>query len=142
MPGKVKKAIKKVASKVKSTARHAKNIVSNVAYSAKGETEQKGGTTTTTKERSPSQKRYAKGASSTKVTKTKAVSKGKDVSYKLTKTKTKQKAVRKYGDPVKTKTKTKTISEKRAARVIKRGAKRQLKGESTYSTLRKAKEDK
>jgi hypothetical protein len=114
--------IKKVVKKIK-------NIVYNTADRAKGYTTQKGGTTTTTKERS-SMRRYDKGKDSTKVTKTKAVSKNKDGSYNLTKTKSKVKGVRTYGKPVKTKTSTKTISGKRAAKVIKKGQKRQY-GEET-----------
>ena len=79
-------------------------------------------------------RRYNKGKDSTKVTKTKDVSKNKDGSYKLTKTKTKVKGVKKYGKPVKTKTSTKKISEKKAAKIIKKGQKRQL----GYETLRQS----
>ncbi len=121
MPGKLKKAL-----------RRAKNTVSNVVYRAKGDTEQEGGKTTTTKE-SSSMRRYKKGKDSTKVTKTKEVKPTKS-GYSLTKTKTKRKGVSVYGSPTKTKTSTKNISEKKAARVIKKGTKKQ----SNYSTLKKA----
>ena len=147
---KVKKAVRKVGSTVKKAASKVKravkvgvtNRISNAVYSAKGRTKQEGGTTTTTKEYSPKYSRYQKGkASDKKITKTKTVKGNSDKGYTLTKTKTKQtatKSSRGYKDPVKTKTKTKSISRNKAAKVIKKGAKKQVKQQSTYRTLKNA----
>jgi len=121
MPNKLKKAARKVSA-----------VVSNARDRVKGYTTQKGGTTTTTKE-SSTMRRYNKGKDSTKVTKTKEVKPTK-TGYSLTKTKTKQKGVKKYGAPTKTKTSTKNISERRAAKVIKKGQKRQ----EGFKTLKQA----
>lgn len=147
---KVKRAVKTNVEKVKRAVKtNVINPIDNLAFSMRGRTTQQGSTTTTKKERSPSYKRYKKGKGvSTRVTKKKTVTeKGlgygvREKGYGLTKTKTKQKAKSgsqsSYGDPVKTKNKTKSISYNRAANIIKKGTRKEVKQQSNYRTLRNA----
>ena len=142
----LKKSIKKVGSAVRRVGKNVINPISNLAYSMRGRTTQEGGTTTTERSRGGSYKRYMAGKTKDVLsTTTKNVEKWGSGKYKLTKTKEKLvsgKGKKSTGmswlTPVTTKTKTKIISANRAARIIKRGAKKQLKQQTNYKTLRNA----